>query len=56
MNRNSIKSINFNEKVNTDAVAATIQIPNTVIYGHKLSKIIALYRLFLRRNHRYKNL
>ena len=56
MNCNFAKFINFNEKVNVEAIAATIQIPNTVIYGHKSSKIISLYRVFLRRNHRYKNL
>ena len=56
MNCNFAKFINFNEKANADVVAATIQIPNTVIYGHKSSKIISLYRVFLRRNHRYKNL
>lgn len=56
MNYNFVKSVNFNKKVNTDAVAATNQIPNTVIYDHKSSKIVSLYRVFLRRNHRYKNL
>lgn len=56
MNCNFTKFINFNEKANADVVAATNQIPNTVIYGHKSSKIVSLYRVFLRRNHRYKNL
>ena len=56
MNYNFVKSVNFNGNVNLDAIAATIQIPDTVIYGHKSSKIVSLYRVFLRRNHRYKNL